>query len=65
MIKINPSLKDRYEATDKVPAGKFEHAHMGIVDLETIHEIMAEKLVTAGLLRKKKGTPDKGDKKSE
>jgi hypothetical protein len=61
-IKLNPTLKDRYDVGRKVTAGKFEHRYLGVVDLETIHEAMAEKLVKTGHLIKKKGTPEKGGK---
>lgn len=63
MVKINPELKDKYQPTDKVTAGKFEHRYLGVVDLQTIHPIMAEKLVKTGHLKKVKETPPKEAKK--
>ena len=49
---INPELKG-YELTAKVPAPKFRDVSLGLIDLATISEPMAEKLVKKGYLIKK------------
>lgn len=57
MINLG-KLKDRYAVTDKVIARRFEHRYLGVIDLANISEIMAEKLVATGhlkrIVRKKK-----------
>lgn len=49
---LNPDLKGRYEVTDKVFAQKFRNNILGVVDLGTISEAVAEKLVKSGHLVK-------------
>ncbi|WP_373399698.1 hypothetical protein V8V91_08575 [Algoriphagus halophilus] len=51
-MKINPALKGKYEATDKVTSQKFINGILGKIDLETINDPMAEKLVKSGHLKK-------------
>lgn len=45
-------FKDRYAFTDKVIAQVFEHRYLGKIDLSQINEVMAEKLVITGHLKK-------------
>lgn len=54
MVKINPSLKGKFEATDKVIGSKFEHRYLGVIDMEKINIHQAAKLVKTGHLKEVK-----------
>lgn len=60
---LNPELKGKYEVTDKVKNPKFRNALYGVIDLGTITEPMADKLVKTGHL--KKVSPKKAKLESE
>lgn len=57
---LSEKLKSKYAVTDKVTAAKFRNATLGLVDLGTISEDLAKKLVKTGHLKPIAQEPAKG-----